>query len=361
METDLVYRDPISGDLSPVALFGFEQKMIPDTYYIIGPWIYLYLGTVPDYMKVGNHKPGTIAKVGKEYHITPYPKDPRQAEEYQQFLVENLVSRREIKNRTIDQKMEDLVMAYMAGYKKGTNLTAQIPDNGPIGSIYIPKLFDTDDPLERISKNMVCHMRIKSSEQRAKLNNDYDFDNLVSSMDGATKHMSILKFLEWCDLLGWTWEFTLFDNQLDEKYPLGTPIVVSSYDDNWVDIEIPDNKEIFKVQLTKGEDPFKRCIKLAFERKNIPSSEYRRNGATPHQINNMKSALKSGQKMTSTYFISWCELLHMGYSFCIINQQGEWYKTVGYDISTNVVEYDEDGNRITTDCYGCEMAVEGGR
>lgn len=355
--TEWVWRDPNTGTMYPVKeLPSSWSQLERDTFYVIGDRIYYYLGEFPEYLKVGNRIIGTFAHCMGEYHITQYPNDPK----YDAYKVEHVRSK-EIYDFMMNT--DDVTLAaldYIDTYKSGDNLVSMIPQMEVAGSIYVPKIYDTDDPLERITKQMVTHMKIVPAEQRTRLPNDYDFDNLVSSLDGATKHMSIAKFLEWCNLLKVDWEFSIYDLFQNEEYPLGELITVSNRDDKWVDIEIPEDKEYFKVKCVPGEDPYKRLIKIAFDRKNIPNRVYRKNGSTPHQINNMKSALKSAQKTTSAYFIVWCELLHMGFSFKLTAPNGDWYKTVGYEMSTNVVERDDKGNVITTNIYRNPMIVEGG-
>lgn len=234
---------------------------------------------------------------------------------------------------------------YIQAYQQGKNLSVGIKiRNTSSESVYVPKIRDEDNAVERLLKHIIIAMKIVSSEYRKKMSKEYKYDNLVSSLDGATKHTSIAKIMEWVKLLELDWEFTVFNIANDVPYPLPDPVVVSNKDQGWVEI-CPGEcaPEIFVVALTEGEDPFKRLIKLALWKKMIPKAEYRSRGATDHQINNLMSALRNKQKMAPDYFEIWCDLLNLGWNIRLTDpKSGIWYNAVGNKITTNYsVEEDE--------------------
>lgn len=230
--------------------------------------------------------------------------------------------------------LENYVTAFQQGRNLSVNIKIQDTSNG---SVYIPKTRDEDNAVERLLKKMIVAMKVVSSEYRKKMTEEYKYDNLVSSLDGATKHTSIAKIVEWFKLLELDWEFTVFNARDDIPYPLPKPVTVSNVDPHWVEIDpVKYAPEIYLVSLTEGEDPYKRLVKLALWYKMIPKAEYRKKGATSHQINNLMSALRNKQKMASEYFEIWCELLGLEWNIRLVDpKSGIWYNAIGHDITTN--------------------------
>ena len=67
--------------------------------------------------------------------------------------------------------------------------------------------------------------------------------------------------------------------------------------------------------------------------------DYEEKSSSDHLINNMKSALKSKQKATLLYFMSWCELLDMMYEIKVTDPEtGVYFQVIGYDLYTNADE-----------------------
>lgn len=351
-ETMNYFHDEKTGSYHPITQTPSDgMSYTVGSYYHMGDLVLPYLGKFPSETEVKNHYEFGIALIDDHknpIHIISgiWQNDPIN----QRRCSDQNIAMGDYGNELSQDLTPDMVIdRYLEAWDAGRNLATKIKiDSGTGGDLYIPKQREEDSPLERILKLMIISMRVVSSEQRKKLSDDYEYDNMVSSLDGATKHMSIIKFLEWTKLLDLKWEFSVFDLD-DAPYPLERMLTITNEDDGWVDIIPPEDKEYFVVPLLEGEDPFKRIIKLALYYKMVPTSIYRKKGSTPHQINNMKSALRSKQKMTSDYFAIWCELLSMGSSFTLTNQQGIWYKAVGYEITTNYREEGTTDGRSGTD------------
>lgn len=338
------FHDTLTGkyhrvyELNAKSLVNLDE----DAYYIIGDYVYPYLGEFNSTGQMKRIRSGGIGKVRDKLTFQGWETKEELAAHSKKLMVGKDLSN-EI---TLEADPERLFQEYTDAWNAGRNLTTRIKRSVTDDDIYIPTIRDNDCPLELILKKMIIALKIVSSEERKKVDSDYHYDNMVSSLDGATKHLSILKFLEWAKLLELTWEFSVFDISDDVDYPLGEIIKVTDKDSGWVDIEVPDRKDVYVVPLKDGEDPYKRIIKLALYKKMVPTATYRKKGSTNHQINNMKSALRSDQKMTSDYFTIWCELLNMGYTIRLTSKTGIWYQAVGYEITTNYKEergdtYDE--------------------
>lgn len=355
--SNMIYRNPMTGDFYPLRSCPFTTSDLEEGYwYEIGNFVYPYLGKMESSVQFKRDCEGGIAIINGEIVFKEWVSDELKERHSTMYVMEkDRVDTLEDQYRNRDY--EGILKGYKETYDQGNNLAVRIKKRRKVtGDYYKPELCESDYPLDRLTKLMVRSMKIVSSEKRNAMDKEYSFDNLVSTLGNGTLHMSIVKYLEWASLLGWTWEFTVFNLGDDVAYPLKGTITITDTDDGWKDIEESVTKEVFKAPLVRDgkvkgknipfdpdnpyrfEDPFKRLIKLALDSKSVPTNVYRKRGDSPHLINNMKSALKSSQKMTSRYFIIWCEILDMGYSLKITNKDGIWFKTVGYDVTTNYID-----------------------
>jgi hypothetical protein len=319
--------------LPVIELFGEDDIILDDKhFYLVGGTVYRYIG----YGTISSIKPGTICKMGERYYIKSY--EPDIEEMYNEKYI---VSWKGYRDRTsFTEAIEEVVKNYVANYRKNRNL---IKSGNikiiPSGEIYMPELDPDDDPLERVTKLMLRHIKMVSGEFRGKFDKKHGLDNIKSALNGATKNMSISKFIDWCVKLELDWEVSFDNVGRDVPLPIAKPVVISSTEEfPWMDIPV-ETKTCFTVPLVDGEDPLKRGIKLVLGEKRIDLKDYRHKSPTPHLLNNMKSALKSRQKMTLPYCMNWCEIIDLSVSFKLINpKDGIWYKMTGYDMTTNDTE-----------------------
>lgn len=309
-------------------------------YYRIDDLLYPYLGEATSRQGCAVFEsgefPGGFYKYNGKFRVIPWKTD----EEKERYSIVHICPHdptAHIYDETItpEQAVEEYVAAYNAN--RNTSSKVKVRENFN-GSVYIPVFRENDNGVERVLKRMIVAMGVRSSEYRKKVADDYMYDNLVSSLDCATRHTSILKILDWFKLLNVNWEFSVFSKDLNYEYALKEPLVVKSglpYPSaDFVAADFP--KEIFVVDLSDADDPFKRLIKLALYKTQIPKAVYRKKGSTTHQINNLMSALKNKQKMASDYFEMWCELLLLDW-ICRVEDpvSGIWYQANGYEITTN--------------------------
>lgn len=308
-----------------------KKRMIPLEYYVIGSHIYKFIGRAYSSKDV---KPGSIYVLGDIYCIKEYDNDDDKIK----YGVENIVDgdcyERSIsswKNTPIDK----IATSYIADYDSNI-MSINKSKLANTGDVFIPELDEADDPMNRIIKLMVLNMKIKLNERRGSFDKEYEIDNLRSGLNGATKYMSITKFLMWCNLLNLDWEFSATNSDDNIMNPLPEPVTITNKNDLWVDIkDVP--KGIFAVELDKDEDPLKRLIKVAIWKKQIRLKDYKSKGSTSHLINNLRSGLKGKQKMSIQGALTWSEILDFILVIKITNvETGVWYKTVGYDVYTNV-------------------------
>lgn len=328
---DPIFCDPITDDVLPVIelLTVDDINLDKNHVYLIGDTIYKYRGRC----SLDNIIPGTIFTVEDRNYVEEHDEEHKEL-----YNIQFVMSKREYDKRTNDSdNMADMLKQYTNNYRANNNiLRSGNIKIVPSGEIYMPELSPDDDPLERITKLMLRHMKLVLNDFRGQFSKKHGLDNIKSALNGATKNMSIVKFISWCDTLGLEWEITFDNVSPNVDLPLSKPIIISSTKSYpWV--EIPEEtKNCFTVKLTEGEDPLKRGIKLVLNEKRLDLKDYKHKSPTLHLLNNMKAALKSKQKMTLPYCINWSEIIDIIISFKIINpKDGIWYKMTGYDMTTN--------------------------
>lgn len=326
-----IFIDPVDGSIHDVynAPKNYDE-MIPMEYYIIKSHVYKFIGNVYSKKSVPE---GSIYKMNGNYYIKYYTT----TEDMMRFGEDHIHSKNE-HSKMMNWKtksMDEIAQTYVNEHD--TNLMQVNRSKlANTGDVFIPELKDTDDPMERIIKLIVINMELKLNERRGSFDKEYGLDNLRSALNGATKNMSILKFLMWCELLELDWEFSVINIDDGVPNPLSEPVTISNK--NKLIENIPDilPKGIFGVPLLEGEDPLKRLIKVAIWRKQINLKDYKHKGTTSHLINNMRSALKGRQKMSIPCILNWCEILDLILILKVANPaNGVWYKSVGYDVYTN--------------------------
>lgn len=330
---DPIFCDPRSEDVFPVVELDERPKsMDKRTFYLVGDYIYRFLGQT----SIRDATPGSIIQFGSGFYANPH--NPEDAELYsKKYIMSERDYNKRMRSGESSDGLEESLIEYIRNYRQENNIIQSGNIKiAPSGEVYMPEILPTDDPLERVIKLTLRHMKLVLNDYRGQFSKKHGLDNIKSALNGATKNMSILKFLSWCENFELDWEI-VFDNlDVDVMNPLQYPVVLSNTKAYpWVDIPM-ESKNIFTVPLLEGEDPLKRGIKLALWQKQIDLRDYRKKSPTPYLINNMKSALKSKQKMTLPYCINWCEIIDMSYSFRVTNRtDGIWYKMTGYEMSTN--------------------------
>lgn len=329
-----IFVDPVGWGVHDVHRIPEDfNDMIEMEYYAIGNYVYQFIGVA--YSKK-NVPEGSIYVMNEEYYVKSYETE----EGMERFGEANVISKREYAKRMNwkNSSIEENAVGYLKEHD--TNLMEVNRSKlSNTGDVFIPELKDTDDPMERVIKLMILNMKLRLNERRGSFDKEYGLDNLRSALNGATKNMSILKFLMWCDLLNLQWEFSVMDSYDNPPNPLNSPVVISKTMPLTDNIPETADKNIFCVPLVDGEDPLKRLIKVAIWRKQVNLKDYKHKGTTLHLINNMRSGLKGKQKMSIPCMLNWCEILDLILTIKVTNPEtGVWYKSVGFDVFTNVAD-----------------------
>ena len=326
-----IFCDPWGDERLPVVEITPDMKIenLDDKHvYLVGDYIYKFIKA----SSFKDIKPGVIVCVDGRYLIEPHTEESGEC-----YHRKYIVSEDSLDKRVKKESFADMFMSYHHNYQNDNNIIR----SGnikivPVGDVFMPDLEPDDDPLERIIKLMLRHIKPVMNEHRDSFTKKHGLDNIKSALNGATKNMSIVKFLAWCDSFDLDWDITITNLDENVMNPLIHPIELSSRTPMpWIIIP-SETKGCFTVPLIEGEDPLKRGIKLALAQKNINIKDYNKRSPTPHLLNNMKAALKIKQKMTLPYFIYWCEIIDMRYSIKVTSRaDGIWYKITGYDVTTN--------------------------
>lgn len=329
---DLIYRDPLVGDIHKVYPLLNLSDAYPNTWYIFEGYVYESLGEITT---SADQRQGTIFKFVDEINFIPYKDDDLK----KRFSLENVMPREAYEEELkLSNDMDEIMEEYLNSYELGNNLILYTETNVTAsGEIFMPELRPDDDPFEKVIKSMLRYMKIVLNEYKKTVDKPHVLDNLRSALIGATKNMSITKFLLWCKVLNLDWEIRLTDACDENKSnSIGDDIWISNHQNTWVDIKPSEIKGIFVVPLTDKDDPLKRLIKLALDKKRINTKECESKCSSAHLINNMKSALKNDQKTTMLYFMSWCELLDLIFEIKVTDpKSGIYFQTIGFDLYTN--------------------------
>lgn len=331
-----IFRDEETGDAHPVHMQLNTNELKKGDWYLDNTdgCVYECIGEISS---INDISQGKIFNINEHWNIEPYVDDDLK---YRFSEVHILTEEEYNKKMNNVNDFDSLLSDYIDEYESGNNRMLQISTTlTSSGEVFLPELRPDDDPFEKVIKSMLLHLKVVLNDYKQNAEKPHIIDNLRSALSGATKNMSVTKFLLWCKVLEFDWEITLVNANDMEPNPLRHDIVVSNTNDAWMDIAPSEDKNIFVVPLAKEEDPLKRAIKLALYQKQIDTKNCEDRCSSPHLINNMKSALKNKQKMTMLYFMSWCELLDVMFKIKVTDpKSGDWYQVVGYDLYTNVEE-----------------------
>lgn len=84
-------------------------------------------------------------------------------------------------------------------------------------------------------------------------------------------------------------------------------------------LAIDNNKHQFKPVITHDDDVWKYIIKRVILQKKINLKNYRHLFESPHELNNMRSALEGKTKMSVKYFQAWCEILGIDWELTVFD------------------------------------------
>lgn len=192
-----------------VDLYIEGMKLKKDMAYIVGDYVYVYYGKLPD-DKIP--KPG-IYKKNDEYVFIEPDKDNRH-----KYSIDNVY---ELSPTAIFDMIERNKEAFVQPED------IEIINNN--SEIYTPTIKDTDDFLKYIVKKMIIEKQINLRNYKGRFSNEYALNNMKSGLNKSTK-MTVPNFIKWAEVLGVDWELSVWDNGSDTINPLPKKISISSKD-----------------------------------------------------------------------------------------------------------------------------------
>lgn len=193
------------------------------TYSVLG-----YLGKVDEYK---DNKGYIDEKTGRIF-ICAKNEPPFHTDVPILFVDENGTLEKKDVNAPQIQEIFREAYAYDLSYKSIVDQTKEgeqlyneeaLADINAATSVFVPTINEEDDPLKKIIKQTIISKKIDINRLKHKMPQKYGLTNMKSALIGKTK-MSITNFNIWCELLGVTYEFAIFDNGTDTQTPLYRPI-----------------------------------------------------------------------------------------------------------------------------------------
>lgn len=103
---------------------------------------------------------------------------------------------------------------------------------------YRPTVKDTDDPLKKLIKEAIIEKGVNVNLYKGAFDKKHGLTNTKSTLNSKT-NLTILKFFQWCELLGLNYRISVYDNGTDKYYPLKTEL---RYDSGIPMVEIEEEE-----------------------------------------------------------------------------------------------------------------------
>lgn len=204
--TCLVFHneDPIfiSGD-SYFRIGTLSSRLKEGIAYVIGHYVYPYFGQVSvddnlDKLKVG------IYKYDHEYYFRPVSSE----QEKELFSIDNITS--------------TSLSAIWKEVQANTENFISDEDREMINSNvkeYRPTIKATDDPLKKLVKRAIIDKGVNVNLFKGVFDEKHGLTNIKSTLSNKS-NLTMMKFLQWCEMLNLNYKIAVYDNGEDNYYPL---------------------------------------------------------------------------------------------------------------------------------------------
>lgn len=175
--------------------------------YVIGEYVYPYRGTVTVDDNFNKLIPG-IYKYNNLYHYVPV----RTKIEKDVYSVDNItsISLKSIWNEVTNNK-ENFITE-----EDREMINSNVKE-------YRPTVKDTDDALKKLIKEAIIEKGVNVNLYKGVFDKKHGLTNTKSTLNSKT-NLTILKFFQWCELLGLNYKISVYDNGTDKYYPLRTEL-----------------------------------------------------------------------------------------------------------------------------------------
>ena len=193
-----------------VEVFIPGEKLVKNTGYIIGDYVYIYRGKLKD---ENTTVPGIYKTKGNEYtRIEPSKNEKHlyHIDNVNELEVDSIFDTIE-KNKDVFIQPEDI----------------EIINNN--SEVYTPTIKESDDFLKYVIKKAIIDKKINLRNYKGRFANEYALNNMKSGLNKSTK-MTVPNFIKWAEVLGFDWKLSIWDSGKDTVNPLPEPIEISSTD-----------------------------------------------------------------------------------------------------------------------------------
>lgn len=197
-------EDPvfISGD-SYFKIGTIGGKLEEGEAYVIGEYVYPYWGNTTldtnlDKLPVG------IYKHNREYYFRP------------------VNSKQERELCSIDNITATSVSAIWKEVENNSNNFISDEDREMINNNvkeYRPTIKPTDDPLKKLVKQAIIDKGVNVNLFKGVFDEKHGLTNIKSTLNNKS-NLTMMKFLQWCEILNLNYKISVYDNGNDNYYPL---------------------------------------------------------------------------------------------------------------------------------------------
>lgn len=195
------------------AVESISNKLTKGSAYIIGEYVYPYIGKIKKGNDIDKLKPGIYDHCSEVYYV-PVKNNNRIDKE--RYSTANIAS---ISLSSIWSEVEN---------NKNNFITEE--DREMINSNikeYMPTLKNDDDPLKRLIKQAIKEKGVNINLYKSAFDKKHGLTNTKSTLNSKT-NLTILKFLQWCEILGLDYRMEVYDNCKDKHFPLDKTLVYDS-------------------------------------------------------------------------------------------------------------------------------------
>lgn len=196
----------INGD-SYYAIEMIGRQFEEHAAYVIGDYVYPYLGQLSvddDFDKLA---PG-IYKYGGKYHYSPV----RTKSEKEIYSTNNITS---ISLKSIWEEVANNKQNFITEEDREM-INSNVKE-------YRPTVKAGDDPLKKLIKEAIIEKGVNVNLYKGAFDKKHGLTNTKSTLNSKT-NLTILKFFQWCELLGLNYKISVYDNGTDKYYPLKTEL-----------------------------------------------------------------------------------------------------------------------------------------
>lgn len=194
--------------------------------YIVGDYVYPYYGTIDrEKLNKADTKVG-IYECEKVYMV----KEPKTEAELEAYSKSNVSA------SSVPAIWEEVThAAHFISEEDREMISNNVKD-------YRPTIKPDDDPLKKIVKQAIIDKSVNVNLFKGAFEEKHGLTNIKSTLT-STSNLTMMKFLQWLEILNLNYKIEVSDNGLDQYYPLDNPLVYDS-----------SLSQVFRIKEGKSEE-----------------------------------------------------------------------------------------------------------